>query len=312
MAYAAFRRALQDYESCRTRDERMRFFVRYASLAASPLNSQPWSFKIRGDVIELFADTSRAIPDVDPDGRLLYVSCGTVLRYMENILHCVGLPFRIHLFPSFFDKDLIAFVHLREGSLAKSGACAEDSALACAEISNGLPIDHHALASEISQRENVGILPVEADVASILAAARARAAVMQPARRPATTNAGSASPSALPENGARAVYHPDMMIDPMASGYDAGSPEGLFLITSFSDNVVSRIIAGRALGHLQLIYQPKGYAFFVMNDALNQTEVHRMCYAPSTSQEHPQLLLALRKIPATKPLPRRPVLEMNQ
>lgn len=57
--------------------------VRYATLAASGHNTQPWKFAIRPDVIEIHPDYSRHLPVVDPDNRELWISLGCAL---ENLL----------------------------------------------------------------------------------------------------------------------------------------------------------------------------------------------------------------------------------
>src|ERR687891_523520 len=50
--------------------EKMNFLLRYAILAPSGHNTQPWLFKIVGNnTIEIYADRSRALPLVDPDDR---------------------------------------------------------------------------------------------------------------------------------------------------------------------------------------------------------------------------------------------------
>jgi hypothetical protein len=61
----------------------MREFVRYASLAASGHNTQPWKFAIQENAIEIHPDLSRRLPAVDPGERELWISLGCAL---ENLL----------------------------------------------------------------------------------------------------------------------------------------------------------------------------------------------------------------------------------
>ena len=56
--------------------ERLRFLLRYAILAPSRHNTQPWLFEIEGDELRVYADRSRALPVADPDGRQQLMSCG--------------------------------------------------------------------------------------------------------------------------------------------------------------------------------------------------------------------------------------------
>lgn len=61
----------------------MRELVRYATLAASGHNAQPWRFAIKEDAVEIHPDYSRRLPVVDPDDRELWISLGCAL---ENLL----------------------------------------------------------------------------------------------------------------------------------------------------------------------------------------------------------------------------------
>lgn len=65
------------------KEERARFLLRYAILAPSSHNSQPWSFRVEGDRIELRIDDSRWLRVADPDMRELHLSIGCAL---ENLL----------------------------------------------------------------------------------------------------------------------------------------------------------------------------------------------------------------------------------
>lgn len=57
--------------------------VRYATLAASSHNTQPWKFVIKPDSIEIHPDYTRGLPVVDPQHRELWISLGCAL---ENLL----------------------------------------------------------------------------------------------------------------------------------------------------------------------------------------------------------------------------------
>ncbi len=57
--------------------------VKYAAMAPSGHNTQPWIFKISKDQIIIVPDMTRTCPAVDPDDRELYISLGCAL---ENLL----------------------------------------------------------------------------------------------------------------------------------------------------------------------------------------------------------------------------------
>lgn len=65
-----------DFPATGTLEERWLFLINYALLAPSEYNTQPWRFRVKGDIIELHMDTSRRLPVVDPDDREMLISCG--------------------------------------------------------------------------------------------------------------------------------------------------------------------------------------------------------------------------------------------
>jgi len=61
--------------------------VKYASLAPSGHNSQPWKFEIKDSVIIILPDYSRRLPAVDPEDREMFISIGCAL---ENMVVAAG------------------------------------------------------------------------------------------------------------------------------------------------------------------------------------------------------------------------------
>ncbi len=74
------RRPLERYS---TVSAQMRELVRYATLAASGHNTQPWKFAIKENVVEIHPDYTRRLAVVDPNERELWISLGCAL---ENLL----------------------------------------------------------------------------------------------------------------------------------------------------------------------------------------------------------------------------------
>jgi hypothetical protein len=56
--------------------EQMRFLLRYAVLAPSGHNTQPWAFRVTRTGVEVFADYSKRLPAIDPQDRELHMSIG--------------------------------------------------------------------------------------------------------------------------------------------------------------------------------------------------------------------------------------------
>jgi len=68
-----------DFYELETHGEQMRFLLRYAILAPSGHNTQPWSFRITPDGVQVFANTSRRLLIVDRDDRELLMSIGAAI-----------------------------------------------------------------------------------------------------------------------------------------------------------------------------------------------------------------------------------------
>ena len=54
--------------------DKARFAVRYAILAPSSHNTQPWRYIINGDELLLCADRTRSLPNIDPFDRELIIA----------------------------------------------------------------------------------------------------------------------------------------------------------------------------------------------------------------------------------------------
>jgi hypothetical protein len=58
--------------------------------APSVLNTQPWRWRIGGDLAELHADRRRQLHAIDPHARLLTLSCGIALHHARTALTALG------------------------------------------------------------------------------------------------------------------------------------------------------------------------------------------------------------------------------
>ena len=76
-------------------------FVRYATLAASGHNTQPWRFRVGDKHIEILPDFSRRTPVVDPDDHHLFASLGCAVENLSLAAGARGRPGDL----SFSDAD---------------------------------------------------------------------------------------------------------------------------------------------------------------------------------------------------------------
>lgn len=65
--------------------------VRYATLAASSHNTQPWKFKLEPGRIVILPDLSRRCPEVDPDDHHLFASLGCAAENLLLAARAAGL-----------------------------------------------------------------------------------------------------------------------------------------------------------------------------------------------------------------------------
>jgi hypothetical protein len=100
--------ALDEFPLTGTPAEKFRAALRFAVLAPSSHNSQPWLFRMAGDDLELLADRARALPVVDPEDREMTISCGAVLKFLKIALIHFGEGLRVTLLPEPEDPDLLA------------------------------------------------------------------------------------------------------------------------------------------------------------------------------------------------------------
>ncbi len=90
--------------------DRLAFCVRYAILAPSSHNSQPWIFEIRRDRVRIHADRSRRLPVADPCDRELTISCGAALFALRVAMRRFGMADRTNILPNDYEPDVLAEV----------------------------------------------------------------------------------------------------------------------------------------------------------------------------------------------------------
>jgi nitroreductase len=81
--------------------------------APSIHNSQPWRWRVGPQSLSLYADRARQLPNTDPDGRDLLLSCGASLNHCVVGLAALGWHAKIHRFPGPGDPELLATVELQ-------------------------------------------------------------------------------------------------------------------------------------------------------------------------------------------------------
>lgn len=101
-----------DFPRSGTPEEKLKFLLRYAILAPSTHNSQPWRFRVTRETLDLFADYERSLPVADPKDRELMISCGAALFNLRTAMNYFGCIGEARPFPDPRRPDLVARVTL--------------------------------------------------------------------------------------------------------------------------------------------------------------------------------------------------------
>ncbi len=104
-------------------NEKLRFCLRYAILAPSPFNAQPWLFRPTRRGVDLLADATRALPNVDPAGRELTMSCGALLFALQIAARYFGQRIEVELFPTPGTPGHVARVSLADEATPTIDEC---------------------------------------------------------------------------------------------------------------------------------------------------------------------------------------------
>ncbi len=121
-----------------TLEGKIKFLLRYAILAPSTHNSQPWRFKVSGNSCKLYFDPEyfTRIKEADPTGRDLYISLGYCLEYLILAGTQFGIYRDVQIFPAESPsgiqagrENLVAEVFFEDRFSDRNTALAADSAL---------------------------------------------------------------------------------------------------------------------------------------------------------------------------------------
>lgn len=96
-------------------ERQMEFLLRYAVLAPSGPNNQPWKFSIDENRVSVYADLSRRLPVVDPTDRTLYMSVGCAVENLMLAGEHFGFNPSQDLFPKGQNSNLVARIKFDEG-----------------------------------------------------------------------------------------------------------------------------------------------------------------------------------------------------
>ena len=86
--------------------------VELGVLAPSSHNTQPWSFHLGWDGLEIVLDRSRVLPNADPGAREMIISCGAALQNIRIALRHWGYTAKVQILPHASTPDVLARVEV--------------------------------------------------------------------------------------------------------------------------------------------------------------------------------------------------------
>lgn len=104
--------------------------VEQATHASSVHNTQPWRFASYAEGLDLYADSARQLPVLDPRGRQLHLSCGAALLHAQVAARARGLTAEPQLLPDPADPAHLARLRLTSGKRAGARGRRRDRAAA--------------------------------------------------------------------------------------------------------------------------------------------------------------------------------------
>lgn len=111
----------KEFFELKSTEDKIKFFIRYAVLAPSGHNTQPWLFKLESEnSLNLYADRTRALPVIDSDDRELTISCGAALTNLIISANYFGYSAEVKILPDKNDFDLLAKVTFNLSSEQRS------------------------------------------------------------------------------------------------------------------------------------------------------------------------------------------------
>ncbi len=105
-----------DFPTTGTLFDQIKFILRYAVLAPSGPNTQPWKLSINGNEVSLIADFSRSLPSLDPTHRTLYLSHGCLLTNTLMAAEHFGFGYDLNCLPDGISGERTALIKFNEKS----------------------------------------------------------------------------------------------------------------------------------------------------------------------------------------------------
>jgi hypothetical protein len=313
------------------------FAVRYAILAPSSHNTQPWRFIVNGDELLVCADRTRSLPNIDPYDRELIISCGAALLNLRVAFAYFNVPVEITTFPQSLDPDIVArVVFPGSGPMLKDLAELFDAVMKratnrgpfieedvpntvvegfkSAAASEGVDVE---FARTLAERERIARLIAQADRRQFddPRFRRELASWIHPSRSNDGMPAASQGLGTLIDVATPIIAMAIRTFD-LGNGVAAaheqlarGSPL-LVVLSTPMDNKEGWLAAGLGLQRLLLIATKGGYATSYLNQPIEVADLRTRLASELSIAGYPQVLLRVGRGYPVSHSPRRPIADV--
>lgn len=305
----------EDFYELESRSDQLEFLLQYAILAPSSHNTQPWSFKVTGDGVEVFVDYTRRLPIADPSDREILMSVGAAITNFRVAAAHFGFETTV-MYQARPEETLpVAVIAVRE-------TCATDpdlrnvfNAIVARRTNRGdfepRPIDdatRSALCAFVDEHSEFVrfILPHDRQRAADLVTIADRILFSNDAFREELTQwvpdalSGIGLLDRFDIGAAQARHNRELVQDAAA----------LLVITS-DDDKTSLVRAGETVELFLLLLTQLGLQYSFINEPIEVSGVRTDLWSMIRSQRPPQLLLRVGYgKPVERPQPRRDLREV--
>jgi hypothetical protein len=256
--------------------------------APSVFNTQPWQWRVDAASLELYADQDRMLAATDPQGRLMYLSCGAALHHARVALAAAGWRAVVDRLPDPANSDLLARIRLAQRFQATAHDLALYRAITVRRTDRrpfgDQPVPDSSIAQliEAAEREGVRLHDTRPDQMPMLAVAvaaaqlrefadqRYRSELMRWTNRPSWSNDGVPQTTAV-AHVARRVPVRDFTQEPnegmaVKPGGDRGAR--YLIVSGTADAPLDWLRAGEGASAVLLTAVSLGLAVAPMSDVI--------------------------------------------
>ena len=303
----------------------LRAVLSLATRAPSIDNTQPWRWRVGQGGLHLYSDSGMQLPNTDPDGRDLILSCDATLNHCVIALAAMGWRAVVHRYPDSADPDHLAAIELYPQTPERA-----DITLAAAitqrrtdrRIYSARPVAPGDIAAMVALAGRMGVMLRQVDAVEKLhdivkQAARAHATNRDYLAELATWSGRYGSQAGVPARNVpehdcgapipgRIFAGPRLVQPPGAS--PAEDNAAILVLSTPSDDRLAQLRAGEATSALLLTATVMGLATCPITEPLEIPATRDAIRDEVLSAEgHPQMLLRVGWAPDNAdPLPPTP------